>query len=109
MGYEIDNFCVGCPQGCIHCGRDRDIRVYYCDDCGENADDDTPLYDWNGQELCFDCVKESLNAKELDDMDDSLCENGCETDVLYEFEGKWLCRDCLKEILDDDYKIYFDD
>ena len=109
MGWEWQNDCVGCPQGCIHCSRGRDYRVYYCDDCVKNADDDTPLYDWDGKELCFDCIKERLNQKILDDMDDSLCENGCETDVLYEFEGKWFCSDCLKEILDDNYKIDFDD
>ena len=104
MGYEIENECVGC-ETCANCGRDRDYRVYFCDSCGETADEYTPLYDWDGKELCFECVTESLNAKELDDMDDSLCEYGHETDVLYEFEGKWLCSDCLRDELDEYYKI----
>ena len=31
--------CVGCPQGCINCGRKR-VPRYYCDRCGEEIYDD---------------------------------------------------------------------
>lgn len=99
MGYEIQNDCVGCPQGCGNCGRDRDYRVYYCDNCGDNANEDNPLYVFEGQELCWDCYKDMLTQKICDDLDDTLCaECGCEAETLYLYEGDWVCEDCLKEM-----------
>jgi hypothetical protein len=103
MGYEITNDCVGCPTYCIHCC--SDYKQYYCDICKECEDESTHLYEWEGQEICFDCLKDKLTSKIIDDMDDSLCENGCETDILYQFNGEWLCNDCLYEILERDYRL----
>ena len=51
--YEDD--CVGCPQ-CVHCGRDKTQHLY-CDICGEDSEE---LYVFYGQELCEDCLKDSL-------------------------------------------------
>ena len=51
--YEDD--CVGCPQGCIACGR-RHTPHLYCDHCGEEAEE---LYKWgaDGEDhLCEYCL-----------------------------------------------------
>ena len=47
----IENECVGCPIHCIDCGR-KHVVHYYCDECGEEAD----LYNFDGQELCAECI-----------------------------------------------------
>lgn len=102
MGRNILNDCVGCPQGCAHCGRDRDYIEFFCDRCKEEKNvDKGELYYFNGKELCIDCIKESLMSKILDDMDDSLCEKcGYEADELYYFNGEWVCEECLMEMLE---------
>jgi ribosomal protein L32 len=50
--YEDD--CVGCPQGCINCGR-RHMPHLYCDECGDeiSADD---MYKVDDKMLCRECV-----------------------------------------------------
>ena len=48
--YEDD--CVGCPQGCIHCGRDN-TKHLYCDRCGDDVEE---LYNFLGEELCEECL-----------------------------------------------------
>ena len=51
--YEDD--CVGCDY-CINCGK-KHAKYYICDECKEYVDD---LYEYDGEELCIDCVKERL-------------------------------------------------
>ena len=36
MSREKRNDCVCCPQGCIHCGRDKEYILVRCDWCGQN-------------------------------------------------------------------------
>ncbi len=60
MMIKTENYCVGCPQGCIHCGRDRDVRVYACDDCETTLWDDE-IYVINDKMLCRDCAIEYVN------------------------------------------------
>ena len=100
MGYEIDNDCVGCPQGCVHCGRDVDRKIYFCDKCGTTIDYGENLYIYDGEELCWECYKAKFNEKLCDDCDDSTCsECNRESDYLYEVEHNfWVCEDCLKEM-----------
>ena len=106
MGFRIENNCVGCPTYCVHCSRGRDYRQYFCDRCGDNAAD--ALYEFEGEELCFECVKGSLTEIACDDMDSERCAD-CEdeVDTLYRFEGELLCEECLKRRLDDDYRVDF--
>lgn len=55
---EKQNDCVGCPQGCVNCGRNNDYDVLddlICDECGESAD---KLYVVDGKQLCANCVLE---------------------------------------------------
>ena len=60
---KYENECVGCPQGCIHCGRDKTQHLY-CDRCGEDSEE---LYVFDGEELCEDCLKNSLERITLFD------------------------------------------
>lgn len=46
---EIENYCVECPQGCIHCGRDEDVEEVFCDICGSAED---TMYEWYGTDYC---------------------------------------------------------
>ena len=52
---RYENDCVGCPQGCINCGR-RSVQHLYCDKCDEEYDAED-LYDVDGEMLCIDCIK----------------------------------------------------
>lgn len=54
---EVENECVGCPQGCIHCGRDEVVH-FYCDECGE---EDVLRQVDNDTQLCPDCFAEYVN------------------------------------------------
>lgn len=62
----IESDCVGCPieMGCIYeaCPHYRVVR-YYCDKCKE---EDT-IYNFNGEQLCFDCILEQLERVEYDE------------------------------------------
>ena len=98
MGFRIEDNCVGCPMGCIHCGRSHQ-HVYYCDRCDTENE---PLYEAdNGDEVCWDCYKEQYTEKICDDMDEEHC-NLCNSDAeyLYLVDGSWICEQCLKSIAD---------
>ena len=60
---KYENDCVGCPQGCVHCGRDKTQHIY-CDRCGADCEE---LYVFDGEELCEDCLKNSLERITLFD------------------------------------------
>lgn len=49
------NYCVGCPQGCVHCGREKDVitNTLLCDKCGDVS---TKLYVFNDKEYCNYCL-----------------------------------------------------
>lgn len=51
----IENDCVGCPQGCINCGRNKNYEVIECDRCGNSEE---TMYEYETQELCEDCLFE---------------------------------------------------
>lgn len=56
---RIEKDCVGpCPQGCIGSSCPyQHIQVWICDECG---DEDVELFEYEGQELCIDCIKKML-------------------------------------------------
>lgn len=58
---KIEDLCVGCPQGCIDCGR-KHAEVFVCDDCG---DEECDLYEFDGLQLCDYCVLKRLNKVEV--------------------------------------------
>ena len=51
-------------SGCVSCGlpclgkncRHYEVTRYICDECG----DETTLYEWDGAELCLDCIERLL-------------------------------------------------
>lgn len=60
MGIMYRNDCVNCPDGCHGCGRNKDYKVYYCDNCGYEIDDDEALYKYKNNELCITCLINEL-------------------------------------------------
>lgn len=69
-----ENDCVGCPQGCINCGR-KSVPHWYCDRC-EAEVDEWELWKYEGEELCEECLKEAVpkvdyTDHENDDYDDA--------------------------------------
>jgi len=58
MAREWENFCVGCPQGCINCGRKHDVLIITCDFCDDQIEYDDPddvLKFGNGLDMCRAC------------------------------------------------------
>lgn len=51
------NGCIDCGLPCmLFCPLRDDSYIYTCDNCGA----ETQLYEWEGQELCLECVEQSL-------------------------------------------------
>lgn len=50
---KIVNECVDCGLPCLgaYCPN-RNIERHYCDECEEETD----LYEYEGQELCINCI-----------------------------------------------------
>ena len=60
---KIEDRCVDCPieLGCKGLGcPNRNVKVYYCDVCGEELDD---VYEVEDKELCEDCLKELFRRR----------------------------------------------
>lgn len=49
--------CLGTTCPCRH------VKIYECDNCNEEVDDGE-LYEFEGEQLCIDCIKERLNVVE---------------------------------------------
>lgn len=51
------NDCCDCGLPCpSYCSLRDDSYIYVCDAC----DDETQLYEYDGQELCLSCIEELL-------------------------------------------------
>jgi len=57
---RYENQCVGCPKelGCTkpNC-RYWNVPIWVCDSCGE---EDTDLWEYEGKDLCKDCLLEAV-------------------------------------------------
>lgn len=52
-----ENECVDCQLPCIYEGCPYfAVTRYYCDNCKEEE----PLYEYDGYELCIECIKKEL-------------------------------------------------
>ena len=95
------NECVGCPpeMGCMGSAcPNRNVPILVCDECGEEYVSD--LYEFEGQWLCEDCVKEKVPHRFDEDC--------YETEYLYDDE--WLLLDeflaLLPHMSDEDLEWY---
>lgn len=70
MARSYENYCVGCPQGCINCGRDRDVLVIRCDKCDTNIWEDEIFWGDDGNEYCEECYDELYGEDEEDEGED---------------------------------------
>lgn len=59
---RVEDDCVDCGLPCLgdSC-QYRNVTHYYCDDCG----DETQLYEFDGEELCIDCIEKRLKKVNL--------------------------------------------
>lgn len=59
---RVENDCVDCGLPCFGdtCPH-RNVTHYYCDNCG----DETQLYEFDGEELCIDCIEKRLKKVNL--------------------------------------------
>ena len=59
---RLESDCVDCGLPCIYqsCPHYQMV-IYECDDCGHEVD---KLYDYDGQELCIDCIELRLERVE---------------------------------------------
>lgn len=59
---RIENQCVDCGLPCIgKACRYYRVKVLICDECGDEVD---TLYQFEGEELCGDCVLKRLEVVE---------------------------------------------
>lgn len=62
----IDSDCVNCDLPCIYNACPYyEVTRYQCDDCGEM---DITLYEFDGDELCIECVKKRLRVVDGSDI-----------------------------------------
>ena len=60
---RFENQCVGCPQGCIDCGR-KHTPVFECDDCGDEV---SALYYGNDMgQYCKSCLLDHVEQVEIE-------------------------------------------
>lgn len=57
MAKIIENNCVGCPQGCVQCGR-KEEEVIICDNCEDFAE-----FRYENTDYCEDCFNDELIAQ----------------------------------------------
>lgn len=64
---RYENQCCDCAVPLYPCRGSscplRHVKIYECDECGEEVDAGE-LYDFDGEELCIECVKERLDVVE---------------------------------------------
>ncbi len=58
---RYEDECVGCTSMGLPClGNscpNRNVPHFYCDGCG----DETTLYEFDGEQLCIDCIRDRLD------------------------------------------------
>ena len=67
--HKIENECCGCATPAYPClGNScpqRNVKRFYCDKCGEEH----KLYEFEGAELCMDCIQEILEDRVIEGSD----------------------------------------
>ena len=73
MSRTIENDCVGCPQGCVNCGRAKDYTLVTCDFCDNIIiyDDLSEISRINDEyDICPSCKEDVI--EQLDTIDNAL-------------------------------------
>lgn len=65
---RIEDECVGCPQGCINCGR-RHVTRLYCDECETEVSEPSDLRWFDGKQLCEKCILDKFEEVREEDFD----------------------------------------
>ena len=92
MARSVENDCVGCPQGCGHCGRDKDYTLITCDFCDEQIiyeDIDKVTRVMDKYDICNGC--KNAIQEQLDAFDNALDELFIIGKVLFG-EDEWKQR-----------------
>ena len=55
------NGCVDCGLPCLPFCPNREVYELYCDECGKQK----KLYEWDGKEMCIDCIEDELDEVEV--------------------------------------------
>lgn len=86
--------CVGCPQGCISCGRNIPHKVVECDTCGKTNDKpEMRFVPFGNKQLCPECY---INAEvERGGARKIVCEECGADESLVEIDETILCPDCV--------------
>lgn len=64
MSSYKQNDCVGCPQGCINCGRNRDYIVWECDECSCTTTEETDFEHIGYKDYCRECYEKLMEEIE---------------------------------------------
>lgn len=60
---KTENRCCGCSTEGYPClgssCANRNVTIYYCDNCKNESE---VLYEYDGEELCLDCVEKRLEV-----------------------------------------------
>ena len=57
----IEDECVDCGLPCLGSScKYKNVERFYCDECG----DEETLYEYDGRELCIECIKGELSMIE---------------------------------------------
>lgn len=71
MAYEYRDECLGCAVPSYPCRGascpQRHIRVWICDMCGEEMYDDDDVYEYDGNDVCRDCLL-NMARKDVNDV-----------------------------------------
>lgn len=65
--FKVEDRCCGCAVPGYPCEGNscskRNVRVHYCDKCGDEITDD--VYEVDGEDLCEDCLKEMFLKEDV--------------------------------------------
>lgn len=85
--YDIDNDCVGCPQGCIHCGR-GDYRYPVAIECDICLQDCEEVYQTEDENVCKDCLSVLFKKVTVEEIEENMDEYEDEMWEKYDIHRK---------------------
>lgn len=103
---EVENNCVGCPQGCrVYCNQ-RYVPVHHCENCGEVLHEGDNHWDEHGKnEYCDDCYYDAIHYEGSLTIANAIeyGEGYTEKVELNNFLANFYSEDEIEEILWNDF------